>query len=218
MRRLLPGLLTAIVLSMPGCNIVAGVTYAITPDPSKEAVYTLPDIRTVIFVDDRRNILHPARLRTVIAKHATEMLLKQEVVTVMIEPRDAMRIAAQQDRFERVVAIDAIGRAVDADVVIYVEMTYFGLTSDGQTANPRAGCAVRVIDVANTRRLSPLAADGVDAWVVDARISRVDPHQISDAGEIHDLAEQLAVEMGDQVAKLFYEHTTGRLGENLNRR
>lgn len=200
---------------LSSCNVVAGVSYAITPDPSQDAQYVLPDRRTVVFVDDRRNVMHPTRLRRVIAERITRDLLAKKILTTVVSPRDVMRVSAANDRHNNPLAVDELGRAVDASIVIYVEMGAFGLTSDGQTANPRASCTVRVIDVDKRSRLFPTDQA---ALTVSSNLKRIDPHRIESGAEIRKLAEELAEQLGDSIAKVFYSHNTGRLGENLNRK
>ncbi len=212
-------LLTIFALStcsfLSSCNIVAGASYILSPDPEKEAMYTLQDVRTVVFVDDRRNVMHPSRLRLVIAERVTLDLLTKELVTIVVSPKDVMRVSAANDRYNEPLPVSELGKAVEADVVIYVEMESFGLTNDGQTANPVARCSVRVIDVVNNKRLFPLDQA---AYYVTSTIKRVNPHRVSSNSEIRKLAEELAEELGDSVAKVFYDHNVGRLGENLNRK
>lgn len=201
--------------TLSSCNIIAGVTYLVTPDPEQLARYDLPDVRAVVFIDDRRNVMPPIRLRRVIADRVTNDLLTKNVLTTIISPTDVMRVSAQHDRHNAPLSVAELGRAVDASIVIYVEMSTFTLTSDRQTADPRAGCFIRVIDVENETRLFPTDKA---AFPVTISLKRIDPHRIASAGERRKLEEQLAGELGDAIAKVFYRHNTGRLGENLNRK
>ena len=109
---------------------------------------------------------------------------------------------------------NALAISVDASVLIYVEISGFSLTSDGQTAKPVANCSVKVIDVRNRQRLFPL--EGI-SYPVRAVVTNIAPSRLAGSGEVRKLSEELAENLGDEVAKLFYEHTTGRLGENLKR-
>lgn len=208
-------------LCMQGCNVVAGVTYVLAPDPSEDAVFTLPDRSTVVFVDDRRNVMHPARLRNVVGDAATTMLLEEDVLATMVAPRDAARYVASKDRHGQAVSMAAIGEAVGAEIVIYVEMKAFGLSSDGRTPDPQAACEVRIIDAVSRTRLFPV----VDSETGDqpghlliVGLRKVNPSRTSDARSARKLAEELATELGDAVAELFFKHNVGRLGENLDRR
>jgi hypothetical protein len=53
---------------------------------------------------------------------------------------------------------------------------------------------------------------------VSATLRRVNPHRVTSDSENRKLAAELAVELGDSIAKVFYDHNIGRLGENLNRK
>ncbi len=208
--------LVACVLA--SCNVVAGVAYVVSPDPEQIALYELPQKKTVVFVDDRHNVMHPSRLKSVVADKITSELLGRELVVDMISPRDAMRYADSQDRNGAILTIGAIGKAVGASVVIYVETTTFIMSVDGHNPAPLAGCSVRVVDVDTREQLFP-APDSIDAaHKVRAAMHRVNSHQVSNVSETRKLSITLADKLGDAVAKLFYTHTTGRLGENLERK
>jgi len=200
---------------MSSCNIAAIATYLTSPDPHQDALYTLPNVPTVVFVDDRRNVMHPVRLRRVIAEQVTSELLKREILTTMIAPRDAMRVSASNDKYNQPLPVNEIGKSVGASIVIYIEMTAFGLTSDGQTANPRTSCSLRVIDVDDKKRLFPT---NDAAFSVSESMKHVSANRVTSSAEARGLAEELAVKLGDTIAKVFYDHTTGRLGENLDRK
>ena len=189
--------------------------YITSPDPKQNALYNLPNVPTVVFVDDRRNVMHPVRLRRVIAEQITDVLLAKKILKTMISPRDAMRVSAINDKYNEPLPVNELGEAVGASVVIYVEMTAFGLTSDGQTASPRTSCAIRVIDVINKKRLFPTEEA---AFTVSESMKHVGANRVTSTAEARELAEELAVKLGDTIAKVFYKHTTGRLGENLDRK
>jgi hypothetical protein len=203
---------------LSSCNIAAVAAYITTPDPEQEALFNLPNVPTVVFVDDRRNVMHPTRLRRVIAEKVTNELLAKKVLTTMISPRDVLRVSASNDKYNEPLPIRALGKAVGASVVIYIEMTAFGLTSDGLTANPRTSCTIRVIDTVTTVeskiRLFPTDAA---SFTVSENMRNVGPNRVSSSADARELAEELAVKLGDAIAKVFYTHTIGRLGENLER-
>jgi hypothetical protein len=203
---------------LAACNIVAGVLYVTSPDPEQIALFELPLKKTVVFVDDRHNIMHPSRLKGVIADKVTSELLGRELLVDMIAPRDAMRYADSQDRKGSILTIGAIGKAVNASVVIYVEVSTFIMTVDGHNPAPLGGCSVRVVDVDTRVQLFP-APDSTDAaYKIRSALHRIDPHQLESVSETRKLSNKLADKMGDDIAKLFYTHTTGRLGENLERK
>ncbi|MDG2291928.1 MAG: hypothetical protein P8L37_04655, partial [Phycisphaerales bacterium] len=123
---------------LSGCNIASAVGYAVHPEPEFEAEYTLANVPTVIFIDDRRGVVNPTRLRRVIADEATAQLMEEGVISEgnMIAPRDAMVAARRSDRSDDVVPIAHIAELVGADQVIYVDVNQFALTFDGVTPDP----------------------------------------------------------------------------------
>jgi hypothetical protein len=203
------------VMLLTSCNIASVVGYIATPDPQQDALFELPDVKTVVFVDDRKNIMHPTRLRHVVAERITNDLLTKEIVSSMISPKDIFRVSASSDRYGEPMGMDKLGQSVGASVLIYVEIQSFSLTNDGQTANPMATCDVRVIDVNKQPRLFPTNGE---SYRVRAIVKNISPHRLKATGEVRKLTEELAQNLGDSVAKLFYGHVTGRLGENLKRK
>ena len=203
------------VMLLTSCNIASVVGYIATPDPQQDALFELPDVKTVVFVDDRKNIMHPTRLRHVVAERITNDLLTKEIVSSMISPKDIFRVSASSDRYDEPMGMDKLGQSVGASVLIYVEIQSFSLTNDGQTANPMATCDVRVIDVNKQPRLFPTNGE---SYRVRAIVKNISPHRLKATGEVRKLTEELAQNLGDSVAKLFYGHVTGRLGENLKRK
>lgn len=204
--------------ALKGCNVVAGVSYALSEEPQQEALFVLPDAPTVVFVDDRRNILHPARLRRVVADEITKVLLENKLVTTVIAPQDILRVSATKDRYGELLPIGQLGSAVGASTVIYVEMTAFALTTNGKTPNPVANCRVSVYDVNNKARCFPISEIKNDSHPVLATIKNVDPYTIHTVASSQGLAQELAIDLGKRVAEMFYLHYTGRLGENLDRK
>ena len=208
-------LLFVVTALLSSCNIGAVAAYLTTPDPEQEALFILPNVSTVVFVDDRRNVMHPVRLRRVIAEQITNELLKRKIITTMISPRDVMRVSAANDRYNSPLPVNELGKSVGAATVIYVEMIAFGLSSDGLTANPRTTCSIRVIDVENRKRLFPEDPAG---FTVSESMQHITANRVTTSSDARELAEELAVKLGDAVAEVFYDHVIGRLGDNLERK
>ena len=49
--------LAVVVISMGSCNIIGPIAYMATPEPTIDAEYLLDDRPTVVFVDERSNVL-----------------------------------------------------------------------------------------------------------------------------------------------------------------
>ena len=213
------GVVAALLLA--GCNYAVGIAYLIEGPGKIPPAFVLPPERsTVVFVDDRANTIATSgqALRRTIADRVTTDLLTREIVATMIDSRDAMAFVAANDRHSTPLPMDAIGREVGAEVVIYVEMAMFTESPDGVTPRPTAQCRVRVIDVAARSRLFPPNEGTQASWPVEAVLREVDPALFRSQSSRLKILQLLAEETGDQIAKLFYEHERVDLGEHLEPR
>lgn len=215
-------LLAPLMLELGGCNIVSAVSFVARPEPKTEALYTLDDVPTVVFIDDRRNRISPTRLRRTIAEEATTMLMEEEAVSEgnMIAARDAIRVSSKHDRAGKLLSVHAIGEAVGATQIIYVNVDEFALTRDGQTPEPQAMCRVRVINVPTETRVFPAPGTegGYTYHQLKVDIPNVDPHGFHTISTRNDLNDRLAMVTGDRIAKLFYTHLTSELGGRIEPR
>ena len=224
-RRLLPahGFLALLIIGVlglaAGCNIAGPAAYFITGTGTVPAQYELLDRPTVVFVDDRGNVipLSSRNMRVVIADRVTEELLKRELLTTMIAPRDAIGAAAANDRHSDLLSVGEIGRLAGVEQVIYIEMVSFGGAS-GEIPVPTAIARVRVIDVPNRVRLFPTGEDEAAARIVQAQLEPFDTQQVRSTSNRLKLYTALAEETGVAVARLFYAHEPRAPGKNLNPR
>ncbi len=198
-----------------GCNIVTPLAIIFAPEPTTPAVYELQDHPTVVFVDDRRSLISPSSLRGVIADRLSQELQTQEIVTTVVSPRDAESVARQNDDFDTFMPIAEIGRAVGAEQIIYIEMLEFRERLDQYNPRPRGRCRLRVVDVVNNVRLYPGRDMQEDYHVLEIQMADVSPEAYRSRATSNQVARLLAEEIGVRVAKLFYEHKTGKLGTNL---
>src|SRR5690606_10477778 len=105
-----------------GCNIVAPAVYFIEGPPKAEAQHILADVRTVVFIDDRSNVVNPVSLRRVIADQVSQRLMMEKALSRTISPQDTINLARTMERNNRIMSIEEIGKAVGAEQVIYIEM------------------------------------------------------------------------------------------------
>lgn len=217
---ILPALVLAVATSaaLSGCNLLGPASYIVAGTGSVPAEHKIVDRPTVVFVDDRENVVSPTMYRRVIAEKVSEELMVRKLVTRTISPADAMALAAQHDTSKEVMPVDAIGRAVGAEQVIYIEMVAFHDRSDGQIPRPAASCNVRVIDVTNRVRLFP-ESDGDQPYrFVKAVTREFDPEYYRTRASRNAINETLANELGSAIAKLFYKHEARDLGGQLSTR
>lgn len=202
-------------LMLGGCNVVGPVAAVAAGPPKIDARYTLADVPTVVFIDDRQNLVSPVTLRRLIADKASQELMAEKLVTTTINPQDAILIASRSDRSGALMDIEAIGRAVGAQQVIYVQITQFADTPDGYTPIPTGGANVKVIDVTSGQRMFP-GPDMAAGYPIKSAGKPIDPSLYASRPSRMKIYESLSQQLGDEVAKLFYKHEYVELGGRLN--
>jgi hypothetical protein len=204
-----------LLLCVGGCNIVTPVSYLVFGPEKVEAQYKLKDVPTVVYIDDRQNVVNPVSLRRIIADTASADIMQFTSVKTTISGQDAMSIVSQKERSNKVMSIEDIGNAVGAQQVIYVEMQMFAESPDGATPKPTAQATVRVIDIAEHLRVFP-PADGTEkARSIQASLRITDPSELRNAATRAKVMQDLAKETGVVIGKLFYKHEPRNLGSNL---
>jgi hypothetical protein len=181
-------------------------------------VFKLANRPTVVFVDDRQNVIpmNASRIRRQIADQVSTELMEQKIVTDVISSRDAMAMARNKDREGQLLSIDAIGEAVGAQQVIYVQMVTFQGSPDGYSPRPTASCRIKVIDVANRVRLFPPSDAEQPSYPLIIESPPIDPQLYTSTEGRRQIETILAALLGDRIAKLFYKHVPDELGTRLN--
>ena len=212
----------SVALLLGSCNIVTPVAYAIEGPGQIDAEYTLPVKKTVVFVDDPRNILPRTALRTTIGDAVSFDLMDRELLTSTVATRDAIAIARQGSggSASKLMSSESIGRALDASQVIHIQPEIFDLAgrSDSQGLRPTAKVVVKVLDIDQQVRVYPSEHTLPRGREVTATIREADPSVLRTRSGRTQLEEELARKVALQVAKLFYKHDRVDLGENLGTR
>ncbi len=197
-------LILAILLTCaPGCNLAAPVAYAIHGPEKINPVFSLSEnATTVIFVDDPSSKIAQRRLRYAMADTATDQLLEKRIVKDMLEPRGIISAASKDSHSSRM-SISELGQSVGADYVIYAVITRFSLTPETGAYIPQASLRVKVIDVAQGKRVWP---DSEFGHPLEIQVPQL-PGQ-SPTGSTNRLAieQQLAQRAGLGLSQLFYRH------------
>ncbi len=186
-----------------GCNI-AGAAYTVIHGPERtDAKFALdPAKSTVVFIDDMSSNLPSRSLRSEISVAVENDLLDRGLVKDMIDHRAVMSVT-NKDRYGTPTSVTDVGKAVGADIVIYVEVTGFALSADGASSSPVAGGRMKVFDVKAQKRLWPVAAGEGDMRVQMKQGQGTVPQTIS---EQNVMFQKLAAEFGKGIAQAFYEH------------
>lgn len=151
------GLVLALPACISGCNVVAPIAMIAAGPGEVKAVYNLdPTRKTVIFVDDPANKIAQRRIRTQIGVTAQDQLLKRKLIREgnMVDSRSAIA-AASQSGSEGLLSVTEVGQAVDAEVVIYVLVTRFDMTTDGINFVPSSEVEIKIFDAQTHSRIWP---------------------------------------------------------------
>ena len=206
--------LLAMCMSVTSCNYLVPAAYMIDGPPSIDAQYTLPDQKTVVFVDDRSNILSRTQLRAVIGDKVATDLMSKGLVSETIASRDALSIARKDETVKKPMPISEIGQRAGAETIIYVKIQEFALSEPGGLSRPSALASVKVIDVTGRSRLYPPPSE-LTGQLVTTNMREVGTDLYQSTAGRRQIEDSLAAEIGAEVAKLFYKHEVTELGKNL---
>lgn len=207
---LLLALLGCIGLLSGGCNVVAPVAMAIEGPPKVPAVYELnPERPTVIFIDDRHNVLPKRSLRTDMARVTERVLLDSGLVLPgnLIDHRAAMRVAARETPGDPLSVVE-VGRRVGAEVVIYLTFNNFQITRDGVTVHPLCVADLMIFDTVENTQLLPA---GEGAYALRTSLPpKTTPLQSMSISQRSEVERELASGVGLRLARLFFEYELDR--------
>lgn len=201
--------LAAIVALAPaGCNYVAAGALIIGGPPKVPAAFDdLPaERKTIVFVDDRSNVVPRRALRRAVGEATEQTLIGEKVLAAeQVLPSSGALYALSQEKRSDTLSVVDVGKAVGADVVIYVSMNQFTLSRDGSGAfQPGASGFVKVFDVTANQRLWP--PDTGRGFPVSFMEPNPRPEAPKGSTERSRAEEDLAREFGVRVARLFFEH------------
>lgn len=197
------GMLLAVAVAA-GCNIVTPAAFAVMGPPGIDKVTELEKRTTVIFIDDRDSKLPRRSLRGTIGKVAETYILKEKLLTAeqLISTQSALRIATADNAAAPLSAVD-IGRRVGAEVVIFVEMEGWTLSRGGAEISPAAGATVKILDCVTNQRIWP---DNPEGYPLKVQMPRQPSELHSTRADRNKLEEQLATQIGYDLAGMFYDH------------
>lgn len=212
-------ILIAAAALTPACNIVAPAFVLVHGPPRVPKVHTLdPERTTVLFIDDPGNRLPRRQLRVVMGQEAEQRMLAKGVVesgkegSNLISGQSAIAVADQEQFGERKTIAD-IGRAIGADVVVWVTVDSFALSPDGESMAPAARVRTRVVDSAADAVIWPPEREGYPMTVNLPTKSAALPTSRAQARELEVALAQYA---GQAIAEQFYsveKPVSARAGE-----
>lgn len=211
MRKIMLSVTTALLLvTTTGCEMAGFVADVVTGGGTLPAVYELPAKPTVIFVDDPKQKLSSHDLAGRIASRIGHTLTDESAVPQVISPDLVIQKQAENPDFSKW-AIAKIGREVGAEQVVYVLITRYDLTADGQIYDPVGEVRVKVVDVDTGIRLFPKTPEAGYPVLSELDYSDVVGASTTDIVIGRNLADQLARDL----SVLFYDHPKPQPGDKL---
>lgn len=196
--------LACIVLagSMFGCAIGGLVASKLGPGPTEDAKYVPPKEPMLVLVE---NYQHPAlgdaaaeRLGRQIAEELT-----QNKVAPIVPPASLVDLRDTKGEAYRQMKIPAIGEALGAKQVLYVNVISYDADSTlaSDMVKGRVELRVRVVDVKTAKTVWPSEASTGYQVAVET-----DHTHLPDRAAAADMAGTICKTTADRVAKLFYKH------------
>lgn len=174
-----------------------------------------PKRTTVIFIDDRASNVPSMAVRLRIAKTAETELLSAKVLTADLISSDSIIRATAAERFGKPRSISELGRAVQADVVIWATVDQFSLSPDGAVFAPQGTMRVKVIDAVKDERLWPEDERQDMPIAVDLpQKPGGPPRRAADQAAAH---QELADALGKRLARMFFKHNVRDANPNIGR-
>lgn len=195
----------AIAVTPLGCQPGLGwLATVMSPAEKVKPLYTLPPGKTVlVFADDLLNPVPYQPVKLELTERLNALLAQKKLVADTVPYEEIVMWASRTEDLEQL-SVAEVGRALGADVVLYVHIDRLRLKEDASSSLWRGEMAttVRVVDV-RAGRLWPL--DRPEGYVVPA----VDTGAVDDPSPVYgaEVARQLAEAMAENIIKLFCKHT-----------
>lgn len=207
-RRLAGVALAALALSLGGCKAAVWLAAMIAPPPKVKPLYEPPkDKRVLVLVDDLRQPVSYVEIKRMLSESVGKELVKNKLARDTVPYENYMRYISGRNDADRL-GVANIGRSLNADLVLVVEITEFRLKDDPAVPiwHGKLATSVRWVDPNQTKesdaRLWP--RDTLSGHPVEP--STTPMGQENSLLEGTAVAQRLADLMGDEIAKLFYEH------------
>jgi len=207
----MPRYLTAILLLMltclAGCNVVGAVQYAAMGPPRQEAMYVPPKRPTLVLVENYKT---PSAVAMDADRLA--MLVGQELAAQQVAPIvDQAHLSALRERKGsefRNMRISEIGRAVQADQVIYINLVESEVQQTAGLLKAVIAVRVKVVDAHTGETLWP--KDSADGYLISNETPVVRPEENVTESTIR--AQMLAL-TARHVGRLFYSWKPSGFGD-----
>ncbi|MBB6428695.1 hypothetical protein [Algisphaera agarilytica] len=212
------------IMAVPACEQAAVLAEAVSGPEKVEPLYVLPDVPTLVMVDDPKHLLSNPGLARQIATTAIHYLEFHEALPTaqFIKPRELAKLEAELGDRWASTPIDEVGRRLGAEQVIYAKINSAQFHVVDTLYRPEASIEVKIIDVAEGKRSWPEAPALIDPENVPPghMIQIKDNYESRDSRYVgdstpDDLARRLADDAGLRLARLFYQWQKDAPGASL---
>lgn len=203
LRKLLWMSLLAGLAQSGGC---AGLKYLVAvmapPDKIKPLYKLPPDKKILVFVDDIRHPLNYESVKDDLSQRIGRLLMQHKMAKDVIPPDKLLDLASASADFNQMPTPD-VGRKLDADLVLYVEIDHFSLreSPDNPLWMGKFAVRVKIVD-SKIGRIWP--EDRPNGYPVPPVETPATANFNESYGAI--LAAKLAQDMAQRVVDLFREH------------
>ena len=197
-----------------GCHAVGWFSQAAFP-VTKAALYEPKEVKTLVLVDDPKQLLPTPQLKAQIAARIGEDLVRNQALSrdLLIDPARITEARIEHPDFNQWYVED-IADHVGAEQVIHLQVTDFHLGKLDDRYRPAATVRIKVWLVSERKRVFP-DLDAENDYVTRAvRLQSIDPNFETRTRQIA-LRQSLAAAIADKSAKLFYEHEQGEFGTGV---
>ena len=218
LRALVLAFFAAAILVIAGCNYAVPAMWIAQGPPTKPAEVPLPkDKKLVVFVDDRKSVVSRLQLRALLADDIGTVIKQQGLVTDVVSGRELISYVRRMETSTKRISIEDLGNAVNADIVLYVEMESFTLSPDGATPKPTAQVRVKVVDVKAKERLFPPLGADPKGYPVTAQVDTLANDAYRTSAARRNAEDGLEKKLADDVSKLFYDHEPKNVGKGVSK-
>ncbi len=207
--RALPSVVACLSLSacvaVGGCALPAWIAAQFAPPEKVEPEFEPPaDKRMLVFVDDMiRPVTYPA-IKAELTGQINQRLLAHDIAADTVSYDELANLIAASPDFNAL-PVATVGRKLDADLVLYVQIDEFALRDEQAPEDlwrGRLRTTVRMVDVEQGRLWPKNRSDGHLMPLVETPTSTEDSPSMAD-----ELTKRLAATMAEDITRLFREHT-----------
>jgi hypothetical protein len=206
LRYALTAVAAAAWLALPGCTQALAWFAAQFPQPKKvDALYQPPKGKTVlVLVEDRPKPVSYEPVKYELGERIGQNLVTAKVAREVVKQERLRDLSTQRDFAG--LAVREVGARLGADLVVYVRIDSFSL-KDGPESPlwlGRLSVSVWVFDVKGSGPLWPTDTPGGEGYRPTPIVLKHVENSSPSYGQV--VAETLAEQMADRVAKIFYNH------------